>query len=91
MGARLDVGAECLQIALPVGFVLGIELQDPGLLLQFVEAVLQGVLQSIAHVAQPARLASLGADGGELEERRHRLAVLQQQALRLGQELDPGQ
>jgi hypothetical protein len=68
------------QVALPIGFVLGVELHHPGMLVELVEAVLQRILQRIASLPQPMPLASLGADRRQLEERRHRLAVLEQQA-----------
>ncbi|CAM5317212.1 hypothetical protein TMEC50S_00695 [Thauera mechernichensis] len=87
----MQVARQCAQVVLPVGFVLRVELHDPGVLVQFVEGILQRVLQGVSRLPQPRQLAPFGADRQELEERRHRLAVLEQHAFRAGQVLDPGQ
>src|SRR5690606_35214986 len=44
---RLDVAAQCRQVTVPIDFVLGIELDHPRLFVEFIEAVLQGILQRI--------------------------------------------
>ena len=88
---RLQIVRQRAQIVVPVGFVLGVELHHPGVVVQLVEGVLQGVLQRIARLPQPGHLAALGADRRQLEEGRHRPAIFQQHALAAGQVLDPGQ
>ncbi|MDT4815410.1 hypothetical protein FQZ97_484380 [compost metagenome] len=91
LGARLDVAAQFIQIQIPVGVVLCIELHDPGVVVQFIERVLQHVLQGVPHLQQPGRFAPFGTDRGQLEEGGHRLAVVQQHALGVGQVFHPGQ
>ena len=87
----LDVAPQRLQVLIEVCFVLGIELHYPGVLIQLVEAVLQGVFQRIAGLGEPGGFAPLCAQGRHLEERGHRLAILQQHGLGMRQKLDPGQ
>ena len=90
-GPGLDVVVQVLQIIIPIGFVLGVELDHPGGCFQFVEGVLQRVFQRITDFAQPVRVAALGANGGQLEESRAGYAVLQQHGLLCRQVVDPGQ
>ncbi len=88
---RLHIGVQSPQVAVPTGFVLRVELHHPGLVVQFVERVLQRVLQRVAGPPQPCHLAALRADRHELVERGDGHAVVQQHAARPGQELRPGQ
>lgn len=89
--ARLHVVAQGLHVVVEAGLVLGIQLHDPGIVIQLVEAVLERVLQRIASLRQPGRLAALGAQRHQLEEGGDGLAVFQQHGFRLRKELDPGQ
>ena len=50
-GPRLDVVVQVLEIIVPIGFVLGVELDHPGRCFQFVEGVLQRVFQCVADFA----------------------------------------
>src|SRR3546814_8357871 len=84
---RLQIVRQGAPIVVPVGLVLGVELHHPGVVVQLVEGILQGVLQRIARLPQPGHLAALGADRRQLEEGRHRLAVFQQQIGRAHAEL----
>ena len=68
LGAGLDVVAQGVQVAGPVGFVLGVELHHPGVFVQLIEAVLQGVFQGVTSLQQPLRFPPLGADRRQLEE-----------------------
>jgi hypothetical protein len=47
---RLQIVRQGAQIVVPVGLVLGVELHHPGVVVQLVEGVLQGVLQRIARL-----------------------------------------
>ncbi|MCY1525588.1 hypothetical protein D9M68_605720 [compost metagenome] len=91
LGAGLDVGAQRVQVAVPARVVLGVELHDPGVVLQFVEGVLQHVFQGVADLQQPGGFAPLGADRQQFVEGGDRGAVIQQHALRLRQVLGPRQ
>ena len=82
---------QVLEIIVPIGFVLGVELDHPGRCFQFVEGVLQRVFQRITDFAQPVRVAALGANGCQLEEGCAGNAVLQQHGLLCRQVVDPGQ
>src|SRR3546814_2249984 len=66
---RLQIVRQGAPIVVPVGLVLGVELHHPGVVVQLVEGILQGVLQRIARLPQPGHLAALGADRRQLEER----------------------
>ncbi|GBC59061.1 hypothetical protein PSNTI_45610 [Stutzerimonas stutzeri] len=90
-GARLHIVAQGLHVLVETGLVLSVELQHPGVLIQFIETVLQRVFQGIAGLREPARFPAFGAQRHQLVERRHRLPVLQQHGFRLRQELHPGQ
>ncbi|MPN05265.1 hypothetical protein SDC9_152515 [bioreactor metagenome] len=90
-GSRLHIVAQGLHVLVEAGFVLGIELQHPGVLVQLIEAVLQRVFQRIAGVREPARFPALGAQRDQLVEGRDGLTVLKQHGFRLGQEFNPGQ
>ena len=72
-------------------FVLGVELDDPGVFVELVEAVLQRVFQRIARLSQPGSFAAFGAQRPELEECSNRLTVFEQHALGFGQEFHPRQ
>ncbi|MNM90547.1 hypothetical protein D3C81_1028130 [compost metagenome] len=87
----LQIARQGMQIVVPACFVLRVELDHPGVVVQLVKRVLQGVFERIARLPQPSQLAALGADRLQLEEGRHRLPVLQQHGLRAGQVLHPGQ
>lgn len=89
--AWMQVRPQRAQVVLPIGFVLRVELHHPRVLVQFVEGVLQRILQGIAGLPQPDGLAPFGTDRLQLEERRHRLAIFEQHALRGQQVLDSGQ
>jgi len=60
-GARLHVVAQVLHVLVEAGFVLGVELEHPGVLVQFIETVLQRVFERIAGMCQPAGFPPLGA------------------------------
>ncbi len=77
-GTWLHVVTQGLHVLVETRLVLGIELEHPGVLVQLIEAVLQRVLQGVAGVGKPARFPALGPQRHQLEEGRHRLAVLQQ-------------
>ncbi|KWT88516.1 hypothetical protein APY03_3533 [Variovorax sp. WDL1] len=90
-GAGLHIVAQRLHVLVEAGLVLGVELEHPRVLVQFIETVLQRVFQGVAGVGEPARLPTLGAQRHQLEEGGHGLAVLQEHGFRLGQKLHPGQ
>ena len=91
LGARPHIVGQPAQVGVPGRFVLGVELHHPRVLVEFVERVLQRVLQCIACLPQPGHLTAFGADRGQFEEARNRLAVFQQHALGAGQVLHPRQ
>ena len=91
LSPRPQITGQFAQVVVPACLVLGIELNYPGVLVEFVEGILQRVLQRIACLPQPGQFAPFGADRGQLEEGRHGLAVLEQHALRLRQVFHPGQ
>ncbi|CAI2794288.1 Uncharacterised protein [Serratia ficaria] len=79
------------EIAVPVGIILGIKLNDPGRFIQFIKTVLERVLQCIPDLCQPGGFPAFRADRHQLEERGDGNAVLQQHALRFRQIFHPGQ
>lgn len=81
LGARMHIGMQRFEARLPTGLILKVKLNHPWVLLELLEAVLERVLEGIARLLEPGRLSPLGAEGGELEERRHRFAVIEKEAL----------
>jgi len=83
--ARLDVVPQDVQIARPVGFVLGIELPTQGASSSsFASPVLSGHSPSASRACHSQSLSRPSVRGVS-EKRRHRFTVLQQQALASGQ------
>jgi hypothetical protein len=76
--AGLNVLGERAQVRLPPDFVLYVELQDPGVVVEFGKTILEGVLQCVARLSEPVGVASLGGKRTQLEERRDRLTVIEQ-------------
>ncbi len=66
--ARLHVVAQGLHVLVEAGFVLGVELEHPGVLVQLIERILERVFERIAGMREPARLPTFGAQRDQLVE-----------------------
>ena len=67
----LHVIAQGLHVLVEARFVLGIELEHPRVLVQFIEAVLKRVFQGVAGMREPAGFPAFGAQRHQLVEGGH--------------------